>query len=95
MSRLAGIECDHHRARRKTDDVGARFDPLRSEGRHYADRLKEAGVPVAYRNYAGVTHEFFGMGAVVDKAKQAVTFAASELRQSFSHSPTSALHSKP
>ena len=34
------------------------------------------GVPVSYMNYAGVTHEFFGMGAVVDTARRAERFAA-------------------
>jgi hypothetical protein len=34
--------------------------------------------------YPGVTHEFFGMGAVVDKAKEAVQFAAEGLKSGFS-----------
>ncbi len=63
--------------------ITAEIDPLRSEGKRYAERLREAGVPVTYRNYEGVTHEFFGMGAVVDKAKQAVVHAGSELKDSF------------
>lgn len=46
---------------------------------------------VTYRNYSGVTHEFFGMGAVVEKAKQGVRFADSELRESFSSGRVSAL----
>ncbi len=56
--------------------ITAQIDPLRSEGRAYAEKLEQAGVPVDYRNYEGVTHEFFGMGAVVDKAKEAVQQAA-------------------
>ena len=44
--------------------ITAEIDPLRSEGKRYAERLLDAGVPVAYRNFEGVTHEFFGMGAV-------------------------------
>lgn len=40
-------------------------------------------MPVEYKNYDGVTHEFFGMGAVVDQAKKAVEFAAIDLRKSF------------
>ncbi len=63
--------------------ITAEIDPLRSEGKRYAERLREAGVPVTYKNYEGVTHEFFGMGAVVDKAKQAVALAGSELKDSF------------
>ena len=59
------------------------IDPLRSEGKAYADKLKEAGVDVAYRNYDGVTHEFFGMAAVVDNAKKAEAFAADRLKSAF------------
>jgi acetyl esterase len=64
--------------------IAAEIDPLMSEGRTYADRLQAAGVPVDYAAYPGVTHEFFGMGAVVDKAKQAEERAASGLRNAFS-----------
>jgi acetyl esterase/lipase len=64
------------------------IDPLRSEGRAYADALKAAGVPVTLQQYDGVTHEFFGMGAVVDKAKQAEQFAADQLKKAFA-SPAS------
>ena len=63
--------------------ITAAIDPLRSEGKAYADKLKEAGVRVDYKNYDGVAHEFFGMGAVVPDAKQAVKQAASGLRGSF------------
>jgi acetyl esterase len=61
--------------------ITAEIDPLRSEGEAYAERLRAAGVPVRIRNFDGVTHEFFGMGAVVDKAKEAVKFAAEALPQ--------------
>ena len=64
--------------------ITAEIDPLRSEGRAYAERLRDAGVPVDYKNYDGVTHEFFGMGAVLDDAKQAVAQAAAGLRNAFS-----------
>ena len=56
---------------------------LRSEGKQYADMLKGAGVKVDYKLYNGTAHEFFGMGAVVPDAKQAVKQAASGLRDSF------------
>ena len=63
--------------------ITAAIDPLRSEGQMYAELLKKAGVKVDYKNYSGVTHEFFGMGAVVPEAKEAVKQAASGLRASF------------
>lgn len=55
-------------------------DPLRSEGRAYARKLRRSGVDVEARDYRGVMHEFFGMTAVVRKARVAVDRAASDLR---------------
>ena len=63
--------------------IAAQIDPLQSEGEQYAAALKSAGVPVDYKLFLGVTHEFFGMGAVVDKAKQAEMDAAADLRAAF------------
>jgi len=63
--------------------ITAQIDPLRSDGKRYAERLRQAGVPVTYRNFDGVTHEFFGMGAVVRDAKQAVRLVARDLDRSF------------
>jgi acetyl esterase len=62
--------------------ITAQIDPLRSEGEQYAERLAAAGVPVRLRNFDGVTHEFFGMGAVLDKAREAVAYGAAGLQQS-------------
>ncbi|HEU4622284.1 MAG TPA: alpha/beta hydrolase [Burkholderiaceae bacterium] len=67
--------------------ITAEIDPLQSEGQRYAQRLQEAGVPVDYKNYSGVTHEFFGMTAVLDDARAAVDQAASDLRESFERAP--------
>lgn len=66
-----------------TTIVTADIDPLRSEGQMLAKALQHAGVPVSSRNFEGSTHEFFGMGAVVPDAKEAVAFAAGELRKAF------------
>ncbi|RYY02636.1 MAG: alpha/beta hydrolase [Gammaproteobacteria bacterium] len=63
--------------------ITAEIDPLLSEGKAYADRLKVEGVNVDYREYKGVTHEFFGMGAVVKKAKDAEDFASANLKKAF------------
>ncbi|MES2637142.1 MAG: alpha/beta hydrolase [Pseudomonadota bacterium] len=67
-----------------TTVITAQIDPLRSEGKAYADLLQKAGIDVRYKNYEGVTHEFFGMAAVLDKAKQAQQFAAEGLNKAFS-----------
>ncbi|MDQ3553059.1 MAG: alpha/beta hydrolase [Chloroflexota bacterium] len=67
--------------------IAAQIDPLLSEGRDYADALRDAGVSVSYRRYDGVTHEFFGTGAVVDEGTQAVTFAGQRLADAFADLP--------
>lgn len=61
----------------------AQIDPLRSDGETYAAKLKDAGVAVNTKTYAGVTHEFFGMGKVVPEAKQALELAAADLTAAF------------
>ena len=63
--------------------ISAQIDPLRSDGERYAAALKKAGVSVNRVNYDGVTHEFFGMSAVVDKAKAAQKVVADDLKQAF------------
>ena len=63
--------------------ITAQIDPLRSESEMYGKKLREAGVDVHHQHYDGVTHEFFGMGAVVDKAKQAVEVAGNRLKAAF------------
>jgi acetyl esterase/lipase len=63
--------------------INAQIDPLRSEGEAYAAKLRAAGVTVDQTTYAGVTHEFFGAGAVVAKAKLAVAQAAAGLKRGF------------
>jgi acetyl esterase len=46
-------------------------DPLRDEGDEYAERLKEAGVPVSYRHFPGQFHGFFTMGKLLQQANVA------------------------
>jgi acetyl esterase len=56
--------------------VTAGFDPLRDEGKDYADKLEAAGVPVTYINYEDQIHGFFNMPAVSRAGRQAITDAA-------------------
>ena len=63
--------------------ITAQIDPLRSEGRALADKLRQAGSRVTYQNFDGVAHEFFGMAPVVADATRAQGLAARELRQAF------------
>jgi len=63
--------------------ISARIDPLRSDADLLAAALKKAGVKTEHKIYDGVTHEFFGMAAVVAKAKQAQAFAGQQLKKAF------------
>lgn len=67
----------------KTLIIGAEIDPLQSEGKLLADKLKDAKVETDYKLYEGVTHEFFGMAAVVPEAKDAQALAAKKLKAAF------------
>ena len=60
--------------------IAAEIDPLLSEGKALADKLTKAGVVTSYTVYPGVTHEFFGMSAVVADADAAQDLAAKNLR---------------
>jgi acetyl esterase/lipase len=46
-------------------------DPLRDEGDEYANRLRDAGVPVTYRSFPGQFHGFFTMGKLLPQANVA------------------------
>jgi acetyl esterase/lipase len=61
----------------------AELDPLRDEGEAYARRLAEAGVPTTLTRYDGLFHGFFGMGAAIERARDAVAEAARHLRGAF------------
>ncbi|RYD92916.1 MAG: alpha/beta hydrolase, partial [Sphingomonadales bacterium] len=63
-----------------TTIILAEIDPLHDDGTSLADAIKAAGGQVELKEYAGVTHEFFGMGAVVADAKAAVDFAGGKLK---------------
>ncbi|MEQ8349202.1 MAG: alpha/beta hydrolase [Sneathiellaceae bacterium] len=56
--------------------VTAGFDPLRDEGRAYADRLRDAGVPVTYKCFDGQIHGFFTMGRVIPEADAGIRLMA-------------------
>jgi acetyl esterase len=70
--------------------ITAEYDPLRDEGRAYAERLRAAGVPVVYRDEPGMIHGYFVLGGVLDAGRRAVADAAAALRDAFSSAPVAA-----
>lgn len=63
--------------------INAGIDPLESDGEKLARRLRDAGNRVSNMIYPGVTHEFFGLSALVKAAADAQDFAAIRLREAF------------
>lgn len=61
--------------------VTAGYDPLRDEGKAYAEKLNRAGVAAVHVNYDGMIHGFFNMTAAVPAAKQAIADAAAALKE--------------
>ena len=53
----------------------AEFDPLRDEGKAYADRLEHAGIKVRYICHEGMIHHFYGMAGVIAYARTAMVAA--------------------
>lgn len=61
----------------------AGYDPLRDEGKAYADRLAKEGVQVEYRNYADMVHGFITMGRVLDAANTALADCAQAMKKAW------------
>ena len=61
--------------------VTAGFDPLRDEGRAYADRLRAAGVDVVYREYPGQIHAFVSLTKAIPQGLACTLEIAEYLRR--------------
>ena len=61
----------------------AGYDPLRDEGRAYADRLIEAGIKTTYTNYPGTIHGFFSLTRFLQQGLKANDEAAAVLGAHF------------
>ncbi len=59
----------------------AGFDPLRDEGRQFADALSAAGTPTQYLCFERQIHGFITMGRVIDEAHTAVGVCGLALRR--------------
>ena len=59
----------------------AGYDPLRDEGREYADTLSRAGVPCEYLCFERQIHGFITMGRILREADTAIEVCASALRR--------------
>lgn len=62
--------------------ITAGFDPLRDEGRQYADALSAAGSPAQYICFERQIHGFITMGRLLGEADTAVALCAAALRRS-------------
>jgi acetyl esterase len=56
------------------------FDPLRDEGKAYADALAAAGVATKYHPGAGLIHGYFGLGEASQTAKAEAQRARADFR---------------
>jgi acetyl esterase len=61
----------------------AGHDPLRDEGRQYADALSAAGNRAQYVCFERQVHGFITMGRMIDEANTAVDLCAAALRRAF------------
>jgi len=61
----------------------AGFDPLRDEGRAYAERLIDAGVKTTYTNYPGTIHGFFSLTRFLRQGLKANDEAAAVMAAHF------------
>ena len=56
------------------------FDPLRDEGKAYADALAGAGVTTKYHHGPGLIHGYFGLGDASETARAEAQHARADFR---------------
>ena len=70
-----------HAAPNRADDLSdlpdayvitAEYDPLRDEGKVFADRLAAAGSAVVHRRYGDANHGFMSWVGIIDRADEAL-----------------------
>jgi acetyl esterase len=75
------------------------LDPLRDEGKAYAEALAAAGVAVDYESFEGMLHGFWGMGGMLAESRRLHQRLANTLRQAFAaaieEAPASGVRASP
>jgi acetyl esterase len=61
--------------------ITAEFDPLRSEGEAYAERLDQAGVPCRLHRYGSMIHGFVSFIGILPQAGQAIDEMAAAMSE--------------
>lgn len=62
--------------------ITAGHDPLRDEGKHYAERLESAGVQVEYRCFESTIHGFMSFAGLLDVGKEGLSLVCQYLKKS-------------
>lgn len=57
------------------------FDPLRDEGKAYAEALKAAGVATTYYDGPGLIHGYFGLGDASEAARTEARRARADFKR--------------
>jgi len=63
--------------------LSAGFDPLRDEAARYAERLREAGVEVRYKEWPGQIHAFVSLTKAIPQGMQATVEIAAYVKERF------------
>ena len=63
--------------------ITGQYDPLRDEGKAYADALEHAGNVVTYHNYETMPHVFLQLWGMLPTAKECATEIAETVRKAF------------
>lgn len=69
---LFPLQCEDLRSLPPAFILTAEYDPLRDDGRCFAEQLQQAGVPVYYRCVEGMMHGFTVMHNRLNKARAAI-----------------------
>ena len=59
----------------------AEFDPLRDEGIAFGEKIRQAGGEARVVEHKGLIHHFYGLTAVIPRAKEAMRAVAEDLAE--------------